>query len=531
MLIGERRQRRRVRLPADGGRRRRAARPPRRGRPLRGEPPGAPRRRRADRRRDGRRGPRARPAPTWPAGSGCPTRRRDGRCRASRPGLGLDRGRPRRSRPSAGDRGVNAPRAPARSPAPRRVVVKVGSSSLTTAEGGIDPAPGARPRGRARRGAGPRRRGGAGLLRRDRRRAWRRWRCLAGPATWPPSRRPPSVGQGLLVHRYTEEFARHGRAGRARCCSPSTTSPGAATTATPTAPSPSCSSWACCPVVNENDTVATSEIRFGDNDRLAALVAHLVHADLLLLLSDVDGLYDGNPGPRRRDAAGRRHRRRPTSPGSGSAAPARPGSAPAACRPRSRRPGSPPAPASRSCSPSAGRARRGAGGRAASARCSTRPAAPARPGCCGWPTPPRRKGRDPARRRRGAGADRAARVAAAGRDHRGAPARSSGGDPVDLVDARRRPVARGLVNYDADELPGLLGRSTRDLARELGASYEREVVHRDDLVAPARLTESWPDTSSPVSGLAPRCRIHRFRHVRWNAQTGPAGDPTAPGRG
>ena len=53
------------------------------------------------------------------------------------------------------------------------------------------------------------------------------------------------------------------------------------------------------PIVNENDTVATSEIRFGDNDRLAALVAHLVHADLLVLLSDVDGLYDGHPGKRR----------------------------------------------------------------------------------------------------------------------------------------------------------------------------------------------------------------------------------------
>jgi glutamate 5-kinase len=43
-------------------------------------------------------------------------------------------------------------------------------------------------------------------------------------------------------------------------------------------------------------------------------------------------------------------------------------------------------------------------------------------------------------------------------------------------------VARGLVNYDAGELPGLLGRSTRELARELGAAYEREVVHRDDLI-------------------------------------------------
>jgi glutamate 5-kinase len=49
------------------------------------------------------------------------------------------------------------------------------------------------------------------------------------------------------------------------------------------------------PVVNENDTVATQEIRFGDNDRLAALVAHLAGAEALLLLSDVDGVYDGDP--------------------------------------------------------------------------------------------------------------------------------------------------------------------------------------------------------------------------------------------
>ena len=49
------------------------------------------------------------------------------------------------------------------------------------------------------------------------------------------------------------------------------------------------------PIVNENDTVATNEIRFGDNDRLSALVAHLVGADALLLLSDIDGLYDADP--------------------------------------------------------------------------------------------------------------------------------------------------------------------------------------------------------------------------------------------
>ena len=49
------------------------------------------------------------------------------------------------------------------------------------------------------------------------------------------------------------------------------------------------------PVVNENDTVATDEIRFGDNDTLAAMVANLIEADLLVILTDQNGLYDGNP--------------------------------------------------------------------------------------------------------------------------------------------------------------------------------------------------------------------------------------------
>lgn len=49
------------------------------------------------------------------------------------------------------------------------------------------------------------------------------------------------------------------------------------------------------PVVNENDTVATAEIRYGDNDRLAARVAQMASADFLVILSDVDGLYDANP--------------------------------------------------------------------------------------------------------------------------------------------------------------------------------------------------------------------------------------------
>ena len=53
--------------------------------------------------------------------------------------------------------------------------------------------------------------------------------------------------------------------------------------------------YGCVPVVNENDTITTYEIRFGDNDRLAARVAAMMSADLLILLSDIDGLYDKNP--------------------------------------------------------------------------------------------------------------------------------------------------------------------------------------------------------------------------------------------
>jgi glutamate 5-kinase len=49
------------------------------------------------------------------------------------------------------------------------------------------------------------------------------------------------------------------------------------------------------PIVNENDTVVTDEIRFGDNDRLAALVANLIDADALIILTDKDGMYDANP--------------------------------------------------------------------------------------------------------------------------------------------------------------------------------------------------------------------------------------------
>jgi glutamate 5-kinase len=233
------------------------------------------------------------------------------------------------------------------------------------------------------------------------------------------------------------------------------------------------------PIVNENDTVATSEIRFGDNDRLAALVAHLVHADLLVLLSDVDGLYDGPPS----------------------------------------RPGARLLPDVRSAADldavtigSPGAAGVGTGGmvtKVEAARIATGAGIPvvltaadqasaalggADVGTLFHATGGRRPTRmlwlAHATDAKGtvtldAGAVRAV-------TERGASLLAAGvvavdgsfvaGDPVDLIGPTGVAVARGLVNFDADELPELLGRSSRELKDALGAAYEREVVHRDDLV-------------------------------------------------
>jgi glutamate 5-kinase len=103
-----------------------------------------------------------------------------------------------------------------------------------------------------------------------------------------------SVGQLLLVERYASAFARHGlTVGQVLLTADDLHRRGHYSNALRTLDR--LLALGVLPIVNENDTVATQEIRFGDNDRLAALVAHLVHADALVLLSDVDGLYDGDP--------------------------------------------------------------------------------------------------------------------------------------------------------------------------------------------------------------------------------------------
>jgi glutamate 5-kinase len=56
------------------------------------------------------------------------------------------------------------------------------------------------------------------------------------------------------------------------------------------------------------------------------------------------------------------------------------------------------------------------------------------------------------------------------------------GDTVEITGGDKKVIARGLVAFDSDEIPQMLGRSTKELAATLGAEYERELVHRDDLV-------------------------------------------------
>ena len=359
----------------------------------------------------------------------------------------------------------------------KRIVVKVGSSSLTTAAGGIDP-------GRVRDLVdvlAKLRVGGAEVV------LVSSGAIAAGLSPLGLKRRPQglpaqqaaaSVGQGLLVHRYTEELARHGViAGQILLTVDDVTRRSHYRNAYQTFAK--LLEYGVLPIVNENDTVATSEIRFGDNDRLAALVAHLVHADLLVLLSDVDGLYDANP----------------SHPTSSLLSDVR--SVDDLDDVRIGRSGA------------AGLGTGGMQTKVDAARIATGAGIPvvltsadnAGPALAGEPVgtlfhttgrrrPTRLLWLAHATEPKGtlvldAGAVRAvverrASLLAAGIT--AVEGTFHAGEPVDIAAPDGTPVARGLVNFDAEEIPQLLGRTSSDLKRELGAGYEREVVHRDDLV-------------------------------------------------
>ena len=261
------------------------------------------------------------------------------------------------------------------------------------------------------------------------------------------------------------------------------------------------------PVINENDTVATAEIRYGDNDRLAARVAQMASADCLVLLSDVDGLYSADPTP-------------------GSAA--RVSSARCATSPRrSRRwPGARPR----------GRLRRHAHQDPRGAHRRRRRAAT----CASPPAPPR----IPLRRieegaalhlvrargdaGRGAQAVDRRHAASLGRAHRSMTARCGRccegksllpagvtaargrfdrGDTVSVFSADGREVARGIVAYSDADAARIMGRRSREIADLLGFRGRDEMIHRDDLVL-MRADAGAPRRAAPRAGALKAAHGH-----------------------
>ena len=103
-----------------------------------------------------------------------------------------------------------------------------------------------------------------------------------------------AAGQTLMIQTWDQAFTRHGFPAAQALLSPSDTENRRRWLNSRTTLE-TLLQLGAVPVVNENDTVATEELRYGDNDRLAARVAQLVSADLLVILSDVDGLYDADP--------------------------------------------------------------------------------------------------------------------------------------------------------------------------------------------------------------------------------------------
>jgi glutamate 5-kinase len=119
-------------------------------------------------------------------------------------------------------------------------------------------------------------------------------RLPAGPLKLEDSQAAAAVGQIALARTWTEALSHHGiTAGQVLVTLGDTEERRRYLNARSTIDT--LLAWRAIPVINENDTVATNEIRYGDNDRLAARVATMVSADLLVLLSDVDGLYDAPP--------------------------------------------------------------------------------------------------------------------------------------------------------------------------------------------------------------------------------------------
>jgi len=361
-------------------------------------------------------------------------------------------------------------------PEARRVVVKVGSSSLTSIENSIDE--------NALRGIvdalGRVKAQGVEIV------FVSSGAITAGLQPLGLSRRPKdlstkqaaaSVGQGLLISRYTEYFARyHVTVGQVLLTAEDLMRHSQYKNAHRQIER--LLDLGILPIVNENDAVATHEIKFGDNDRIAALVAHLIKADALLLLSDVDALYTKPPqdgGERIATVTDPITDLEGVEIGT------------------------------------IGRAGVGSGGMVTKVEAARIAAASGIPALVTSAANIERAlaGEDVGTWFATTGGRRNVRLlwlahladikgtltlddgavdAIRGRRSllaAGVTAVSgtfTAGDPVSMVDSEGSEVGHGLVNYGSDEIPGMLGKRTDELGEEFGEDYARELVHVDNLV-------------------------------------------------
>ena len=363
----------------------------------------------------------------------------------------------------------------------QRIVVKVGSSSLTHADDGIDHD---RMRELVETLVDVRASGRDVVLISS-------GAIAAGLAPLGMPKRPrdlanqqaaAAVGQGLLIHEYAQLFAEHGlNVGQVLLTVEDITRQASYRNAVRTLGR--LLRLKVVPIINENDTVATHEIRFGDNDRLAALVAQLVRADALVLLSDVDGLYTAHP-----EEPGSELIAHVADAHAVTADTSRVGSAVGTGGMTTKLQAAQIAVAAgiSVVLTSAGQARPALFGEQVGTYFA--PVGKRRPRRLLWlahaSVASGRLHLDPGAVE--AVVHRKASLLAAGIT--AVEGRFLPGDPVDLVGPDGLVVARGLVNFDSRELPMMLGRNSHELASSLGLQYEREVVHRDALVVVHRRT-------------------------------------------
>ena len=302
----------------------------------------------------------------------------------------------------------------------------------------------------------------------------------AGPLKLEESQAAAATGQIQLAHAYQEALARHGitvaqvlltldnSEERRRYLN------ARQTMATLLA-------MKAVPVINENDTVATDEIRFGDNDRLSARVAEMISADTLVLLSDIDGLYTGDP---RLDASAR------FIPEIREITPAIEAMGGSAASELSN--------GGMATKLIAGRIAMAAGCRMAIADGRAVGALGAlidRKARCSWflpegsPLSARKKWIRGSLKTAGALLvdDGAVRALSAGKSLLPAGVTAiegefKRGDVVDVKDRAGRVLARGLVAYAADDARRIAGRKSAEIEHLLGFRGRDEMVHRDDLV-------------------------------------------------